>query len=511
MNNNNNEASSSPKPAGDSPEADIPELKEKEKEKKGAGAPWYSGSGAGPSGAVLGSGNVVRVGASMARPGLLGSGRIAAALARLFGGPSTLLGGLFSSQSGGPLVLLGMLLGGGLLAAAGLKLMGAFSLQQQSSLPMIAGMDSSNIVIDRPKDRSLGYLAAANEGEIAWDKDEAEKKDSPATQEETPQPEVPPVEQPKVEPPKFEMPDVNKLMKGGLKADDFVKKMTQDPGALHAGAGPRMKDGAGFNLQKTFSNVSGTTLGKTKRAMRRNKLPLRSGLMGRLKGKSDRAMGQLKLARNMSAFGAKSTPDSTARQYSTDAFEQGKTIGGQLQGVDDGSGIVVPAGDGAPGVTDSVPDVPPGTNVTPYQSNVDAAKALDDSSAGLKNMGMMLIVMGLMLIVIGIGLLNCTTFPIGLMLIAAGMALIMVGMMLMGMSASQAQGAKDQGKNVEQGYGQPDQADAIDDCAEQAAGGGIVSEACRTSEVQEVNQKASDNTIQQDVANERNSNYTLQE
>jgi hypothetical protein len=510
LQNHDSEASSSPKPGGDSQEADIPELKEKERERKGAGAPWYSGSGAGPSGAALGSGSVVRLGASMARPGLFGSGRIAAALARLFGGPSTLLGGLFASQSGAPLVLLGMLACGGVLAAAGLKLLGASSPRQPSSLPMLAGVDSSSMVIDRPKDRSLGYLVAANEGEIAWDKAE-EKKDSPATQEE-PQPETPPAGQPNFEPPKLDMPDVEKMMNRSLKPEDFVKKMTQSPGSLHAGAGPRMKEGAaGFALHKTFSNLGGTSLNKKKMPMRRNKLPLRSGLMNQLKGKSDRAMGQLKLARNMSSFGAKAGPDSAARQYATDAFEQGKTIGGELQGLDGGAGIVVPAGDESPGVSDDVPDVPPGTNATPYQSNVDAAKAMDDSSAGLKNMGMMLIILGLLLIVIGIGLLNCTTFPIGLMLIAAGIALIVIGVMLMGMSSDKAKGAKGQGKQIEQGYGQGDQAGAINDCADQASGSGIGSEGCQTGEVQDVNQKASNNTIQQDVAAERSSNYTLQQ
>ena len=68
-----------------------------------------------------------------------------------------------------------------------------------------------------------------------------------------------------------------------------------------------------------------------------------------------------------------------SRTYAADAFEQGKTDGGEMVGVG-ADGIVVPPGEGAPsdGLIDGdgnvdAPSAGPGTNVTPYQGNLDAA------------------------------------------------------------------------------------------------------------------------------------------
>ena len=100
---------------------DIPRLGQKEKERKGSGVPFYAGSSAGPSGAVLGSSGI-RVSATMMQPGLLGSTRIAAALAESLGGAGTFLGGIFASKVGSTLVLGSMVAFGAFVLAGSVKL-----------------------------------------------------------------------------------------------------------------------------------------------------------------------------------------------------------------------------------------------------------------------------------------------------------------------------------------------------------------------------------------------------
>ena len=485
-------------------EADIPKLKEEERERRGAGVPWYTGSGGGPSGAMLGSGGV-RVGASMMQPGLLGSARIAAALSKFMGGSGTLVGGLFASKMGSLIVLGGMVAWGGLMAAAAVKLLGGMGAPRTLSGPVaLSGAGTSGIVIDAPKDRSLGYLANANEGELQWEQGKDGTKDAAKPKEEPPpEPEAQP-EQPKVE-----MPDVGKLLagKGELTRENFLQKLTQDPGSLHAGG---LKNGtAGFNPAKTFSNmnVPKTELGRAK-AIRRTPKALRAGHRSTLRAASDRAMGQLKFAKNMSGYGAKASPDNQAKQYSTDAFEQGKTIGGQMAGVD-GAGVVVPPGDGAPGISESMPDVPPGTNVTPYQQNVDTAQALDNSSAGLQMAGMMMIMMGIMMIMAGIALLNCTTFPIGWALIGAGTAMLIMGIMMLAMSGQQADAANDQGKQIDEQYGQKDQSSTINDCSDQARGAGLKSDECMSADGIISKQKATANDLHEPTTTAGESTYHM--
>ncbi|MFA5139103.1 MAG: hypothetical protein WC728_07710 [Elusimicrobiota bacterium] len=507
-------ATATPLPKPLEPEADIPKLNEKEKERKGGGL-WIAGSGSGPSGALLGSGNAVRVGASLVRPGFLGSGRVAAALSRMFGGPGTFLGGIFASSAGSPLVLGGMAILSGLLAAATIHLLGRVqrpaSDSQQAMLP--PGIASPNIVIDRPGDRSLGYVIAANEGELQWDKAEKQTEEAPAAEsEETQQDAVQEI-------PKPEMPNVDQLMakaevaaKAQLKGDGFLKGLTNKGAMGNFGlGGDRLRDGlAGFNLKKSFAPKLGST-GKAK-AMDRKKRDMKTAARRVQSGKSGRAMGQLKLARNMSAFGAKTPTDAAARQYSTDAFEQGRTIGGGLQGLENGSGIVVPPGDGAttPGMTDDAPDVPPGQNVTPYQPNVDSAKQQGQNSAALKILGMIMIAIGIALMAIGMALMsNHTTFPIGIALFIAGLALVILGAMLLGMSQQQGQGAKNQGNKVAQADGQPDQGANVNECADQAMNG-TDPEACQASRGPDYYNGKLTNTVHEDVERERNATYTLE-
>lgn len=458
------------------PEADIPVLKEKEEEKKGAGAPWYAGSGSGAPGLVAGQ-SVGRVGSSMAARGFLG--RAAAALSNAFGGPTTFLGGLFAGAAGRFIVAGGLAAWGAVMLGAGARLMGGWGAPGLPSAgPSLAGVGGSGIVIDAPKDRSLGYLAGANKGEILWDQGKPVKADAPKDGP-APEPADAPAEEAKApETPAFEMPDVSQVMGGGLNREGFVKKMTGDVSQLHGGAGaPRLKDAAGFALKKSFAEpkLQGAQRGKLG-GMSKAKRALSSSRLSSMKGRSSRAVGQLKLAKNMSAAGANATTASEARTFSADAFDQGKSIGGNLAGID-GDGIVVPPGSG---ITDpGVPDLPPGTNVTPYQSQMDSAKGMGDQAAALKKMGMMLLAIGAALVAAGLALMgNHTTFPIGWALLGAGLALIAMGMMMLGMSADMAKQAQNQGKNIDEQYGQKDQGEVVDQCAQEATTQGTKTDNC---------------------------------
>ncbi len=493
---------------GEAPEPDIPVLKGKEKERKGAGVPGYAGSGSGGSGLGMSMGaGSARVGSSLvAQPGFFGSGRIAAALANFFGGRATFFGALFGSQAGPALVLGGLAAWTGVIGLAGLKLAGfsprmSQGLSNADSSVFLSSVGNSGIIIDKPKDRSLGYLASANKGEMVWDKEHPmAPKEAPKEEVSEPQGEATP------DIPKFEMPDVSAVMgEGGLDRDKFIKKMTHDVSSLHGG---RLKQGtAGFNLKKTFSDRSlrprRTSLGGTSRLARvMNKLRGRN--ISTRRGMSSKAMGQAKLARNMSAQAATSATDAAQRQYATDAFEQGQTVGGELAGIE-GDGVVVPPGAGMSSGANDIsppPSVGPSDNATPYQSQLDGAKGMGDSSAMMKIMGMLMLAIGAVLIAIG-----ASMTPVGWGLIAAGVALMALGMMLLQMSADMAQSAKNQGQAIEDAYGQDDQSDVVDDCADQAVGQGISTEDCTPETTTEDIEENLTNDVGESVDEVRNSTY----
>lgn len=494
---------------GEAPEPDIPVLKEKEKERKGAGIPGYAGSGSGGSGLgmSMGSGSA-RVGSSLvAQPGFLGSGRIAAALSNFFGGRATTLGALFASKAGPAFVLGGLAAWTGVIGLAGLKLAGFSPRMSQgvsnaNTSAFLGAVGDSGIVIDAPKDRSLGYLADANQGEIVWNREHPMAPKNAPQEDEVAEPkgEAPP------DIPKFEMPDVSALMGEGLDRDKFVKKMTQDTSSLHGRRGLQAGT-AGFNLKKTFAKAltpRQVKLGGARRLARvKNKLRGRS--INTRRGASSKAMAQLKLARNMSHQGAASAADAAQRQYSTDAFEQGQTIGGGLAGIE-GGGVVVPPRAGVSyGVNDvSPPPVGAAGNVTPYQSQLDGAQGMGDSAASMKLMSIMLIAIGIALIAAG-----ASAGPIiGPILIAIGTAVVAMGMMMMMMSQNMARSAKNQGQNIEDQYGQTEQSEAVDNCADQASGSGTTTADCDPGSTLDDVDGSLTNDIGQSVSEVRNSRYT---
>lgn len=488
---------------------EIPTLKEKKKEKKGAGVPWYAGSGAGGPGGMIGGG-VARVGGGMAGNwGLLGSQRIAMALANVFG-RSTLLGGMFAGKMGASLVLGGMVGWGGLLAMAGMKL-GGFGTQTAAGNGSLAlsGAGASGIVIDAPKDRSLDYLSHANQGEIVWDKENPmAPKDAP-NEEEVESPEAAAQE----EQPAFEMPDVAGLMggkgaedaKGKLK-DGFAKKLTSDMSQLRGGGGAvnGQLQSKNFNLKKSIGNTPGFSQKGNLKKFDRKMTAARGKGMSTLKGKSDRAMGQLKLARTMSrtAIGA---ADQGAKAFSADAFDQGKTIGGELQGIE-GDGIIVPPGNGAPdGIASGAPDVGTGVNATPYQGAADAAKSQSDSAQNMKATSLALIAAGTALLLAA----TQAGFPANIILAAIGGALMAAGAMMAMMAGKMGDNAKKQGDTIEDSYGQKDQGKIVDECADQASQNNVKTANCSASNPSG-NQESHQN-VHEAVETESNADFTLTE
>jgi xanthosine utilization system XapX-like protein len=502
----------------DGPE--LPVLKEKEEERKGAGAAWYAGSSSAPSGAILGAGSAARIGSGLANPGFLGSARIAAALSRMFGGPATILGSLFASPLGGQLLLAGMLALGGLLALAGLKasgLLGAASADPLASrmFSSLPGVLSSGLVIDKPKNRSLDWLEYANRGELVFEEaGPGQEKDAPAEDQ-------PAAEQPK--PPDVTIPDIPlnlgdagkiaNAAKAALNPDGFAKRLTNDAGQLYAGGPGALRDAASMALGKKAGDPTPAALGLTKKVapLERRKEAARATRGNTRQGVSDRAMGQLKLARNLSNYGARSSDAAKAKGYATDAFEQGQTIGGGL-GMP-GEGIVVPPGDGAPGVTDadSTPDVSPPVNATPYQGPLDDAKGKDNNAAMLKILGAILLAMGIILALIGMKLMsNPFTQMIGIILLLIGLALIAAGIACLIASSMMGNDAKGSGKKIANQYGQKDQGQGVNEAADQAVNDGVNADQFTPSHGPDYyNNKLKSNSVRQDVLREANANYTL--
>ncbi|MFA6029180.1 MAG: hypothetical protein WC969_04925 [Elusimicrobiota bacterium] len=489
-------------------EPDIPVLKKKEEERKRGGALW-SGSGASGGASGLGAAGVEVGAGAAARAGFLGSRAVAAALSKLLGGPGTVLGGLFAAKYGSSIVLGGMMLWAALVSLAGLAMLGGGRGTVESPAVSLS-MGGSGIVIDSARDKALGMVARANEGEFAWDETKPtapkveEKKDAvQADGEQTPP-----------------MPDVSEMMKQqgiqgdkGALADGFTKRLAKGlpegsmPSMMGsaglAGGNKGLKQGAGgFNLK---SNIGGKPAQGKLATFARGLLKPAVGKLSSLRGRSNRAMGQLKMARTMSSAGAAAAPDSQAHQYAANAFDQQGTQGGQISGIDDTSAVVPPSagtgtGTGVDNTLPTVPEVPPGGNVTPYQPTLDAAK-------GMGNMASMLKLLSLVLIAAGIAIMAMASGPWAFILIMIGLMLVALGMMMLSMAGAMAGMAKNMGNMMKNMYGQQDQGQIVDECADQAYSKGTKIANCSPATQPEENKR--NTSVQQAVQDESNATYQM--
>lgn len=497
----------------------IPVLREKEKEKKrGAVMPWVGGPGPGV-GVLSGGGVAVRVGSSLAmRTGLLS--RLCAALSRLLGGPGSLLGDLFASGAGRWLVGAALSATALLLIAAAARLLGPEAeAPPVVALPM-AEPPSGGVRAEARSDRSLDYVVAPH------------REDAPQAGART-------VEAAVI--PKDALIEPAPELEGTQVVDEGPRSARPRPTLSPMGWG-RSREGFGMaggaGGDGARGSLGGPSLSTMKlsgdaglqgpksgklRGLERARRALSARRVGTMRGRTTRAMGQLKLANAMSMLGAGSPSDQNARSLAGDAFDQTKSIGGGLVGITAGSGIVDPLGNGAPdlGVTPGAPDLPPGVNVTPYQGQVDNARGLGDQAAALKKMGEMLLKMGAMLMMMGIALMaagaalmampppanaaGIALMAAGAALLAAGGAMMSAGMGMLAKAQQAAQQAKDQGKGIEQQYGQPEQGKIVGQCAQQSANTGVAVDACQARNP-EGNEKEHAN-VKKAVADEGNAGF----
>lgn|GEM_PF-4357779 len=463
------------------------------------------GASSSSSGLAVGG---IRAGAGAARAGFLGSRAVANALSRILGGPNSILGALFAAKSGQTIVLAGMAIWAALIGAAGLSLLSQSRNPGGAQGALALSMDQSGIVIDRPGDASLGMLSKANEGELAWDENKGDAQDAAAQDKKVGEDEG---KKDEGAVPEGQGPDVSQMLaqagKNRLGGGNFgaLSKNFQGGGGFGGmGAGKGLKNGtAGFNLKGSLSGLPRKTpTGKMAAFARTSKLSA-VGKMRSLRGRANRAMGQLKMSRTLSNMGATSTPDAQSKQYAANAFDQQASQGGQNPTIDSGGPSptpVVPPGTGAPEVPELpvIPPIDPGINYTPYQNMLNSARGLGDSSAGLKTISVILIIVGIALIAIG------SAIPMfGAILIAIGAAILAIGVMLLAMSMMMAAMAKAIGKGIDKLYGQLEQQQIVDTCANQATQG------IKTANCQTPKTNMPVNNVKQSVENESKADYKL--
>src|SRR3989338_3986503 len=282
---------------------DIPDLKKKEKERKKAGAAWGQvKTGGSPfNGATGGNG---------AASTFAGAGRLAQNAAAGAGGFSRFKPSLVSRLWGtfaGKLILAGFTA----LIAGALTIIGSqMMVRAPYMVPNLGGISSSIQVAGADHDR-LQYAAGSGKGQIKYD-------ETPGLPDWAKQQEPAPADEP---PAPYENPFPS------LPHNLSVAKLTSQLGGcfggkdIFSGAGVGApKFGDGFDRSK-IANLTPPQPKGVSRAMKGNRRVASQKALA-FRGRSARAMVQLKLARAMSVAGANSTQADTSKGRATDAFEQ---------------------------------------------------------------------------------------------------------------------------------------------------------------------------------------------
>ncbi len=397
------------------PEMDIPILKKQEKEKKGAGAVLTA---AAPQAAALVPG--VGVGLLTGKLGL-------AALALGLCGAGVIGVGMYQQNAVKP-------------AAA----------------PQLDALSSSIAVGRRSAQgsKSLAFMAEAGAGQLKWENPNAPKSapektaDAPADKKE---------DVAGAEAPAFAMPE-GAAGRKRMANDMAGSKLSSSLGGAQSGAFGKnniFSKGTGFNT-KSLDLKSKSALGDRSLTAQRGKL----GGQGRNKSgvsvnsmstsriDAGKSIGQLKFAGTRSAAAAAAGDAGAASTYASDAFDQQKTNGGQLEatsgGPAGGLGTVSPVGAGAPDATGNAgacpsgwtkdegggctaPDITNGQAMTNYQNLLDGVMKMQQQATQMMMLGMGLIAAGAILMVAG--------WPgwgaiIGAVLIALGIAFLAMAQMM---------------------------------------------------------------------------------
>ena len=457
------------------PSADIPDLKQKEKERKRGGVAW---SGARPAGAFRGAtGGAARSAASAASGAAgvaggaqAGAGLLAGLFARI--AALSLLGKLAAFAAA--VVLLG---GAGLLASA---MLGRGTGVPGMGSPDLGGISSSMKIRSGGRDR----IGVDSKGEIAFDPVAKAKPEEKKAEEAKPAEEAPPAD---------------------TAADDAAKEAAAAKDRLaHDLSGAKLSGSLGgqFGGKNIFaggggvgSSVAPKFGGSTaKFTSQRGKIaPLRASTVRATssnrsigRGNSKRALGQLRIAKGMSAIGAQATTAEEASGGAANAFEQNSGNPGTLTAAGAPDGTIAPAmGGGGGGAGDSSGSgevtVPGTEGIDNIQNSLDQIKSLTGQAQSMKKMGMMLIAIGLVLCAVGASMLPG---PWAWAIIAVGVMLGLAGYMQLQKASEMADKAKQMGEELAKRTGEF-QSKVVNECVDQAIANGTSLEACRSAEAEE--------------------------
>ncbi|HEX4049046.1 MAG TPA: hypothetical protein VH309_14470, partial [Elusimicrobiota bacterium] len=461
------------------PAANIPNLKKKEKERKKAGAAWSGARGAASEFSGATGGTVARAAASAASVAAEGAivgaeelegGGLWAAISRFLAGlTSTLLGKMIAAAAAFLLMAAAGLIGYGLLKGKGNASVGA---------PDLGGITDSMRVREGGSDR---FGMAGNSG-LRFDPLAASKTAA------APPPTEAKAAAAKPAPDKTADADAQKPVPTGLLAHNLSgaqlsSSLGGDFGSKNIFNGNSLapKFGAGaVNMPKI-----GGTKGKLGK-MQASTIHATPSARSVGKGSSNKAFGQLRLAKGLSEQGANATSAEQAAAASQGAFDQQQPTGGDLATSGAPGGDTPPAMGGTPPPDTGMPAAPvdptggatdPGLEGALSQISQLANQAMSDIQTGT-----MEAILGGILIGIGAALLFWPMIAVGLALIAAGTALLMMGMSKISQGKQEAQQAIAMGQQLGDSIQNQQQADAINYCTNNAVATGTPVESCTPPE-----------------------------
>jgi len=407
------------------PAADIPDLKKKEKERKKAGAAWSGAKPGGGSFSGATGGSVARAAASASSASgaaagaaqAAGAGWLSSTIAALTAtamGKMMVAAGVAIFLAGAGLVGYAMLNGGGAGGAGGIGDLGAIA----SSMKVRSGD------VDR-----TGFVAS--NGEIMFDPIKAAEAKKAAAEEKAPEDKT-------AEAPVPPDPTADAAGMGGNR-----------PGLEHNLSGAKLSSslGGGFGGKNIFAGNSAAPKFNESLA----KTSIKGGEKGRLSAsrsartgrtvsggkaksmKANKAFGQLKVAKGMSALGAGASATEGAAATAANAFDGGQGAGNVVGAPSPTGAVDSPSTpNGAPDMTGPSVDVPTGTAVDPNTAQaLDGIAALAKAAGEMKKKAAQMRMMGYALIAVGIALIaaGCTIWtawciPLGIMIAGVGYMLV---------------------------------------------------------------------------------------
>jgi len=481
------------------PAADIPDLKKKDKERKKAGATWSGAQGGAGSFSGATGGTVARAAASAA--GAAGEAAAVGAAEAASGGFGAMIARVLAG-------LTSTLLGKMAVAAAAFLMMGAAGLLGYGLLKGGGGAGTGSLnlggITDSLKVRAGGNdrLSIAGGGEIRFD---------PLSRNAPPKP-APKADEAKPEDKTAEAAAPDKV--------DAAKGAPQDQLAHNlSGAKLSTSLGGNFGNKNIFAGSNGMApkFDISKAGM--PKMAAAKGQMGAMKpgaarsaasarsvgrGKTGRAIGQLKLAKGMSMLGAGANTAEQAASSALGAFDQQQTVGGELAAHAPSDMVTSPSSPNTPNTSmPNAPVTPTSTSTNPnLQNAMDQIGKMADAARQMKKTGEMLMAIGAVLMLIGGYLIKLAvaTSPWGAGLMIAGIALLLLGggliymgMEMMSMASKMAEMAKTMGSTLAAQIGNNQQAAVINTCTDQALNGTPTSQ-CNNSSVTNTSSYNSENT-----------------